>query len=95
MGQRMYWLAGFVDTSRAFPYCWVSRKERVAAFSLRKTPIDADALDYTYRENALAAPKVIQDYLCRILVLILDCFDPCLGETGPFTPIKQGKIDIA
>jgi len=36
-----------------FPCCWVSRKGRAAAFSLRKTPIDAETLHYTYRKNAL------------------------------------------
>ncbi|WP_263417784.1 hypothetical protein [Terriglobus albidus] len=38
-----------------FHCCWVSRKERAAAFSLRKTPIDVEALHYAYSENALAA----------------------------------------
>jgi len=35
-----------------FPCCCVSRKEGAAAFSLRKTPIDTEALLSTYRENA-------------------------------------------
>jgi cobalt-zinc-cadmium efflux system membrane fusion protein len=38
-----------------FSCYWVSREERAAAFSLRKTPIDAHALHYTYRKKALAA----------------------------------------
>jgi len=37
-----------------FPCCWVSLKRSAAAFSLRKAPIDAEALHYTYRETALA-----------------------------------------
>jgi hypothetical protein len=39
-------------STRAFSCCWVYRKRSVAAFSLRKTPIDAGALLDTYRENA-------------------------------------------
>ena len=42
-----------------FSCCWVSREERAAAFSLRKTPIDAKALHYTYRKNALAAAAMV------------------------------------
>ena len=38
-----------------FPCCWGSRNSGAAAFSLRKTPIKVAALDYTHRENALAA----------------------------------------
>ncbi len=38
-----------------FPCCWVSRKRSAAAFSLRKTPIDVDALGYTYREKCSKA----------------------------------------
>ena len=41
-----------------FSCCWVSREERAAAFSLRKTSIDALALHYTYRRNALLAKAV-------------------------------------
>src|SRR6202161_4264904 len=37
-----------------FPCCWGSRNSCAAAFSLRKTPIKVAALDYTYREKALA-----------------------------------------
>ena len=36
-----------------FSCCWVVRKGSSAAFSLRKTPINAEALLYTYRRNAL------------------------------------------
>jgi len=36
-----------------FSCCWVSLKERAAAFSLRKTPIETEALHYTYRKKAL------------------------------------------
>ena len=39
-----------------FPCYWASRKRRAEAFSLRKTPIDAELLHDTYRENALAFP---------------------------------------
>ncbi|MBW8869203.1 MAG: carboxypeptidase regulatory-like domain-containing protein, partial [Acidobacteriales bacterium] len=38
-----------------FPCCWVSRKGRAAAFSLRKTPINAEAQLPTYRKDALAS----------------------------------------
>src|SRR5438034_10934434 len=40
--------------SEHFPCCWVSRQCRVVAFSLRKTPIDTEALHDTYRKNAPA-----------------------------------------
>jgi len=37
--------------SKAFSLLLGIPKWREAAFSLRKTPIDVDALDYTYRET--------------------------------------------
>ena len=45
-----------------FHCCWVSRKRSAAALSLRKTPIDAEALLYTYSENARAAEQISSDY---------------------------------
>ncbi|QEE28213.1 hypothetical protein FTW19_09515 [Terriglobus albidus] len=55
--------------SRAFSLRWVSRKGCAAAFSLRKTPIDAEALLYTYRENALWFVRSKPDFSgWRILV---------------------------
>ncbi len=43
------------DTSfEHFPCCWGFRKRRAAAFLLRKTPIDAEALLYTYWEMLYA-----------------------------------------
>ena len=39
--------------ARRYPCCRVSREGRAAAFSLRKTAIDAFSLHYTCRENAL------------------------------------------
>jgi len=47
-----------LDPLEHFPCCWGSQNSCAAAFSLRKTPIKAAALDYTHRGNALAPPSV-------------------------------------
>ncbi len=72
-----------------FSCCWVSRKQRAMAFSLRKTAINSKALHYTYRKIALlgllsvagavTAPAAPISHGHVVLVLP---FDNRSGQTG-------------
>ncbi|MBW8749239.1 MAG: tetratricopeptide repeat protein, partial [Acidobacteria bacterium] len=72
-----------------FSCCWVSRKPHAAAFSLRKTPIDAKALHYTYRKIALLGLLSVAGAVAAQaapvshghVVLVLP-FDNRSGQTG-------------
>ena len=55
-----------------FSCCRVSREEPAAAFSLRKTPIDAQALHYTYRRNALGPGPILSQDTSQSLDEILN-----------------------
>ncbi len=69
----MGWLAVVLTHIEHLSCYWVSREQRAAAFSLRKTPIDVHALHYTYRKNALA-----NDRDRRSRVSAVELFDPSL-----------------